>query len=113
MHILALSECRERRQRASRKLLKSGRAELTEEASGNQPVRRRARSREPAAHVALVSRRRLADQRAEPRAKRTQAFVTHGQTNFGDRQPVAGQQLLGSFDAQPREELMGRLAEDL
>jgi len=53
----------------------------------------------------------MADQVAEPGAKRTQTLVADGETDFRDRHTLARQQTLSAIHAQAGEKVVRRLAE--
>ena len=64
-----------------------------------------------AARFATESRGRLAGERGETGAESSQAAIAHFQADFGDGQIARGQQLASLIHAQPREEIVRRLAE--
>ena len=85
-------------------------AEGEEETRWNKPVRGKLWNGKHPPQVAPIFQGRTANPVPKQRTKCSQAFVSHGEANFGDRQLITGEKLLGAVNAQSRQEIVWRLA---
>ena len=67
--------------------------------------------REEPTYLPLKLRRRPPHQAAKAGAERAQAFITHRQADFRNRQALTSQKAFGLIDAKSREEFERRFAE--
>ena len=84
---------------------------MLQETAWHELANHESRNREQLTHSPLIFRWRLAYHAAKSRAERAYAFIPHFETDFGYRQPVACQEALSPFDAEPCDKLVRGLSE--